>query len=162
MLGQYANLGSVSGDYSDDVGNSTTVGDDDPSHYYGLVQNQPSIEILNLSFYVDGNMVHGSFEIWDNSDPDLPAIGVTSLNGYLESKLGKRYGGSGKYEPLAGECSFDPDAPIVFTDWTSVQVWCTLSAPVDPNADIRLTVEAQIFGRDMTFRFTASDGQGDG
>jgi hypothetical protein len=38
VTGQYANLGSASADYTDDLGNSTTVSDRDPSHYFGLLE----------------------------------------------------------------------------------------------------------------------------
>ncbi len=43
--GSYSNVGTASGDYSDDVGNSTTVTDSDGSSYYGL----PAGDVTNSS-----------------------------------------------------------------------------------------------------------------
>ncbi|MEQ9552384.1 MAG: hypothetical protein RIM23_22570, partial [Coleofasciculus sp. G3-WIS-01] len=33
VAGDYSNIGTVTGDYTDDLGNSETVADDDPSDY---------------------------------------------------------------------------------------------------------------------------------
>ncbi|MFW5664967.1 MAG: DUF7507 domain-containing protein, partial [Coleofasciculus sp.] len=52
--GEYSNLGTVTGNYTDDLGNTENVTDDDPSNYFGA---DPSIAIDKVTNGADGQEI---------------------------------------------------------------------------------------------------------
>ena len=146
-LGQYANTGSVSVDFTDDLGNGTTVEDQDPSHYFGFVTNRPSLELFDL----DGEEIHGSFVIQDASSGSVPHIGVTNLEILVQYRTPKGKGGTNQWLEAAATCSFDPAAQFVFSGQITVDLWCTLDEALPAGATVRLTASVNIFNRGKTF-----------
>ena len=63
-----------------------SLSDSDPSHYYGVYQNQPSIQIENvINPTTDRSTVSGSVYITDQSEmgDDFDVV-ITDLNIYVE------------------------------------------------------------------------------
>lgn len=164
VLGQYANEGYASGEYTVSVGSdgtsqTRTAEDVDPSHYYGFDKSQPSLEVSVTDFDVTGELnqfLNGAFVLENASgDPSVTAIGVQSIDFTIE------YRSKGKgwtNVDVNGTCTTDPVSPFVFEgdgEWSEtpgtqeVTFSCTAEENEIPDdyTSIRATVCVEIFNR---------------
>jgi len=176
ILGQYANEACVAADYTvytqpdpegEPVPDTRTAKDCDPSHYYGFIANQPSLEVFDLGFTISGDAnqyLNGEFTIENASDgPEVTAIGITNIDMTLEYRTKASKGNKWTDIEVSGNCVYDPTVPFVFEGsdgaQMSVTFACTAAAdqiPLDATS-IRVTACVDIFNRDgKTFCYSTS------
>ncbi|MCL1038685.1 hypothetical protein L2750_16270 [Shewanella submarina] len=167
--GQYVNEATATGDYTvviDESGNTETrtTQDMDPSHYYAVVDNQPSLEVEVTSFDPanppENTQWEGSFNIENASGgPEVDAIAVTDLSFTIEYRLPR----GNRWVEVPTSCTSDPTAPFVFTGpgedsptpgSIDVDYWCSVTDTgeiPDEYSAARITICVNIFNRDKTF-----------
>lgn len=172
MLGQYANLAKATGEYTivtctdpDTCFEETrNTMDTDPSHYYGFVDNQPSLELFGLDFVADYDpelglgYINGSFIIQNASGgPEVIAIGIEEVNMILETRTRATKGKGWDVDELFGNCTFNPAIPTVLEGPTGSTLTLFFSCSTMTQFDVesiktvRVTACVDIFNREKTF-----------
>jgi uncharacterized repeat protein (TIGR01451 family) len=168
ILYQYGNEAEVTGDYTvitgpDGTPETRTAEDMDPSYYYGVISNQPSLSVFGMNFDITGDtneFVNGSFIIQNASGgPEVQAIFVPTIDMTIEY----RKAGGGKWNLVPETCTYAPIVPFVFEGPTGtlqkVNFYCTAittQIPADATT-VRVTAEVNIFNRGKTFNYRKSN-----
>ncbi|XOF34201.1 MAG: hypothetical protein ACL93V_02580 [Candidatus Electrothrix sp. YB6] len=162
-LGQYANNGCTSGDYTviidaDGTEETRTATDCDPSHYYGFSKLQPSLEVSVTDYSVSGLKNNGNFVV-ENASGDVDALYLRDVSVEIEYRVPD--GNKWLDIPVHGTCTFDPSFPFVLEgdgEWVDQELRgqqefsfsCTAEADDIPEGytSARATICVQLFNRE--------------
>lgn len=158
--GMKTNTAEVSSD-TQETDSSNNIATEDT---YVVVPNQPGIELsipgISLSG-ADRNVIDGSLVI-QNDAHEVPSMMIETIDVSVFSKVSKKLGGSGKFEPIGVQfCTITPDEPaFVFEgakgETKTVEFSCTLSDAITPDTIVKVTPEVTIFNNVKTFMHSAS------
>jgi hypothetical protein len=87
IVGDYSNLGIVTGDYTDDLGNSVTVTDDDPSHYWGTDPNLVIDKVTNGTDHLEilnGSDIRWTYTVTNTGNVGISNVSVSDDNGTVD------------------------------------------------------------------------------